>query len=88
MWWGKNKKEISSATKVIFEQLVQAVLWQARNITDSHNIVISGGVAFNKAMPKLVGKTWDNLYIPPNPSDSGSAETAVLAYFQNRPNNN
>lgn len=88
MWWGKNKKEIANATKVIFEQLVQAVLWQARNITDSRNIVLSGGVAFNKSMPKLVGKTWDNLYIPPNPSDSGSAETAVLAYFQNRPNNN
>jgi len=88
MWWGKNKKEIASATKVIFEQLVQAVLWQARNITDSKNIVLSGGVAFNKAMPKLVGRTWDNLYIPPNPSDSGSAETAVLAYFHNRPNNN
>lgn len=83
MWWGKNKKEIASATKVIFEQLVHAVLWQARNITDSRNIVLSGGVAFNKSMPKLVGETWDNLYIPPNPSDSGSAEGAVLAYLKN-----
>ena len=83
MWRGKHKKEIASATKVIFEQLVQAVLWQARNITNSRNIVLSGGVAFNKSMPKLVGKNWDNLYIPPNPSDSGSAEGAVLAYLNN-----
>lgn len=83
MWWGKHKKEIASATKVIFEQLVQAVLWQARNITNSRNIVLSGGVAFNKSMPKLVGKNWDNLYIPQNPGDSGSAEGAVLAYLNN-----
>ena len=83
MWRGKNKKEIASATKGIFEQLVHAVLWQARKITNSRNIVLSGGVAFNKSMPKLVSKTWDNLYIPPNPSDSGSAEGAVLAYLNN-----
>jgi carbamoyltransferase len=83
MWPGKSNKEIASAAKAIFEQMVQAVFWQARNITDSRNIVLSGGVAFNKAMPKLVGQTWDNLYIPPNPSDSGSAEGAVLAYLKN-----
>ena len=83
MWPGKSNKEIASAAKAIFEQMVQAVFWQARNITNSRNIVLSGGVAFNKAMPKLVGHTWDKLYIPPNPSDSGSAEGAVLAYLNN-----
>lgn len=83
MWWGRGKKEIASAAKVIFEKLITKVLLYARETTDSRNIVLSGGVAFNKSMPKLVGKTWENLYIPPNPSDTGSAEGAVLAYLNN-----
>ena len=83
MWWGRGKKEIASAAKVIFEKLITKVLLHARETTDSRNIVLSGGVAFNKSMPKLVGKTWENLYIPPNPSDTGSAEGAVLAYLNN-----
>tara|TARA_B100001057_G_scaffold311822_1_gene311858 strand:- start:130 stop:1014 length:885 start_codon:yes stop_codon:yes gene_type:complete len=82
MWWGRGKKEIASAGKVIFEKLITKVLLHARETTDSRNIVLSGGVAFNKSMPKLVGKMWDNLYIPPNPSDTGSAEGAVLAYLR------
>jgi carbamoyltransferase len=82
MWWGKGNKEIASATRGIFEQCVTYILRYAREITTSKNLVISGGVAFNKSMPKLVGKTWDNLYIPPNPSDTGSAEGAVLAYLR------
>ena len=83
MWWGRGKKEIASAAKVIFEKLITKVLLHARETTDSRNIVLSGGVAFNKSMPKLVGQTWDDLYIPPNPSDTGSAEGAVLAYLNN-----
>ena len=55
---------------------------KAMEITTSKNLVISGGVAFNKSIPDLVGQTWDNLYIPPNPGDTGSAEGAVLAYFR------
>jgi len=82
MWWGKGNKEIASATRGILEQCVTYILRYAREITTSKNLVISGGVAFNKSMPKLVGKTWDNLYIPPNPSDTGSAEGAVLAYLR------
>ena len=83
MWWGKGKKEIASATRGIFEQCITYILRYARKITTSKNLVISGGVAFNKSVPKLVGKTWDDLYIPPNPSDTGSAEGAVLAYLNN-----
>ena len=82
MWWGKGKKEIASAARIIFEQLITKVLLHARETTDSRNIVISGGVAFNKSIPKLAYKLWDNLYIPPNPSDVGSAEGAVLVYLR------
>ena len=88
IWKDKNNEEIASITKEIFEKCVTYILKHARDITDSRNIVLSGGVAFNKSIPKLVGKTWDNLYIPPNPSDTGSAEGAVLAYFNGKYNSN
>ena len=83
LWWGKGKKEIASAARGIFEECVTYILRHAMEITTSKNLVISGGVAFNKSIPSLVGKTWDDLYIPPNPSDTGSAEGAVLAYLNN-----
>lgn len=82
-WLGNSDKEIASAARGIFERLIGCVLWKARKVSDSRNIVLSGGVAFNKAMPVLVGSKWDNLYVPPNPSDTGSAEGAVLAYLNN-----
>ena len=83
LWWGKGKKEIASAARGIFEECVTYILRHAMEITTSKNLVISGGVAFNKSIPDLVGQTWDDFYIPPNPGDTGSAEGAVLAYFNN-----
>ena len=82
MWWNKGKKEIASAARIIFESLVTKVLLHAREVTDSHNIVLSGGVAFNKSVPNIAGKIFNNLYIPPNPGDIGSAEGAVLSYLR------
>ena len=77
-----SNKEIAAAARKNFETLIRAVLWRARELSDSRNIVIGGGVAFNKFIPTRTAR-WDNLYIPPNPSDTGSAEGAVLAYLNN-----
>ena len=77
-----SNKEIAVATRKVFERMIQAVFWRARNLSDSKNIVIGGGVAFNKYISTRK-KHWDNLYIPPNPGDVGSAEGAVLAYLNN-----
>ena len=84
--WGQqfSNKEVAVAAGETFDQLVGAVLWKARKLTSSNNIVISGGVAFNQSIKSLVSDSWDNIYIPPNPSDSGSAEGAVMAYMRNR----
>ena len=73
--------EIATATSCLFERIISNVLLAAKNINPSENLVISGGVAFNSQMPRLVGKLYNSLYIPPNPSDTGSAEGAVLAYL-------
>ena len=81
MWPNKSNGEIAVAAKVIFEEMIEAVMWEARKLSNSKNIVVSGGVAFNKCIPAKVGKQWDNLYIPPNPGDGGSAEGAVLTYL-------
>ena len=84
--WGRefSNEEILGSTRKLFEKMITTVLITARKLTDSKNLVLSGGVSFNSAMPRLVGKLWDNLYIPKNPSDSGSAEGAILAYKYNR----
>ena len=78
-----SNKEIARAARIIFEQMISAVFWQAKNLSDSKNVVVSGGVAFNRCIPTKAEQRWDNVYIPPNPSDTGSAEGAVLAYLNN-----
>lgn len=83
MWPDYGDKAIARAARIIFEQMISVVLWQAKNLSDSNNIVVSGGVAFNGCVPFKAEQRWDNVYIPPNPSDTGSAEGAVLAYLNN-----
>jgi carbamoyltransferase len=84
--WGKQftNERIAQAAGHVFRRLLACVLWKARSLDSSDNIVISGGVAYNKSIRGLIGEDWNNIYIPPNPSDSGSAEGAVLAYMRNR----
>ena len=83
MWPDYSNKAIARAARIIFEQMISAVFWQAKNLSDSNNVVVSGGVAFNGCIPTKAEQRWDNVYIPPNPSDTGSAEGAVLAYLNN-----
>jgi carbamoyltransferase len=84
--WGKQftNGEIAHASRDILNLLLQTVLLKARFKTTSNNIVISGGVAFNKSVRPIASQDWGNVYIPPNPSDVGSAEGAVMAYMRNR----
>lgn len=76
----KDDHAIATAAQETFKQLVSGVLWKARKVSKSKNIVISGGCAFNGAV-KSLAIDWKNVYIPPNPGDGGSAEGAVLAYL-------
>lgn len=83
MWLDYSNEEIARSARILFEQMISAVFWQAKNLSNSDNVVISGGVAFNRCITSKAEERWDNVYIPPNPSDSGSAEGAVLAYLNN-----
>ena len=61
----------------------QQILDSLKNISISKNLVLSGGCAYNgTANGKIVNKTiFDHLWIPPAPSDAGSAIGAVIHYL-------
>jgi carbamoyltransferase len=75
-----SKEEIAGATQIVFEQRCKAFIDHAVNTYDNKQVIITGGCAFNKGLQQIVKDRYA-AYIPPNPGDAGSAETAVLAYL-------
>lgn len=75
-----SPREIASATQHIFLAEVSKIISKAYTLNISENVVVAGGCAFNKGLRIEFENVYNNVYIPANPSDSGSAVTAVLAY--------
>lgn len=71
--------DIAAATQAIYEDLLDKVLGYAAAIVPSKNLVLMGGCALNCSANRLIGKYFNNVWINPNPGDSGSAVGAVLA---------
>ncbi|MEM9546920.1 MAG: carbamoyltransferase C-terminal domain-containing protein [Bacteroidota bacterium] len=78
----KDDKNIAASVQQITEDfLIDLWKWTSQN-TGMTNLVYSGGVALNcVANAKLVQKGFfENVWIMPNPGDSGSSLGAALAY--------
>jgi carbamoyltransferase len=88
-WWTPNnptatKFDIAASVQYIIEMyLLETIDWMAGTI-DSDNLVFMGGVALNCVANALIAREnyFNNLWIMPNPGDSGSAIGAVAAYTQ------
>jgi carbamoyltransferase len=86
LWWTSNadKFDIAASVQALVEEyLLETVLTMAMN-TQSKNLVFMGGVALNCVANTLIAhsKAFDNIWIMPNPGDSGSAIGAVAAYTE------
>ena len=80
-WAGMDIIEIASAGQSIAEELIASVMYMARKLGKSENLVYMGGVALNCVANRHLGFHYDNIWIMPNPGDAGSSlGAAALAH--------
>ena len=78
-----TSEDIACAAQLVTEDLIQNVMYRARQTGWSNNLVYMGGVALNCLANRHLGKYHDNIWIMPAPGDAGSSlGAAALAYGQ------
>ena len=88
LWWRpdlnspQDLMDIAAAVQAIYEQILKTISGWARRQSPSGNLVLMGGCALNCAANSVIYKDWDNVWIMPNPGDSGNAVGAVLGYYE------
>ena len=68
-----DKSKLAGVTQLLAERLIMSVISRARDLVDSENLVYSGGVALNCVANRLLGRSFGNVWIMPNPGDAGSS---------------
>ena len=71
--------DIAAATQQVYEELLSTLLFEAKQLTGSNNLVLMGGCALNCSANRITNTFFDQTWIMPAPGDSGSAIGAVLA---------
>ena len=79
----QDHKDIAAAVQQKYETILFEILKDVELFTYSRNLALGGGCAYNgTANGKITTKTsFNNVWIPPCPSDGGSAVGACLHYF-------
>lgn len=73
--------DIAAGAQDLTEDLIASVMKRAQMFNWSNNLVYTGGVALNCLANRKLGLYFDNIWIMPNPGDSGSSlGAAALAY--------
>ena len=87
-WWnwpaGVSRFDIAASVQAIMEEyLLNTVRWMRNNLP-SENFIFMGGVALNCVANNKIAKegVYNNIWLMPNPGDSGSAIGAVAAYTE------
>ena len=81
--WGRHfdPEDLARAAQQTAEELIYSVMQRARDFGFSTNLVYQGGVALNCLANRELGNYFENIWIMPNPGDSGSSlGAAALAY--------
>jgi carbamoyltransferase len=65
--------EIANAAQTLAEQLIHNIMYKAKTLASSSNLVYAGGVALNCSANRDLGEYFDNIWIMPNPGDAGSS---------------
>jgi carbamoyltransferase len=80
---GASNEDIAASAQVLTEQLIYNIMRYAQEFGWSSNLVYMGGVALNCLANRKLGDYFENIWIMPSPSDSGSSlGAAALAYGQ------
>ena len=65
--------DIASSSQHLLEYMITRVMWKARTLGLSRNLVYGGGVALNCLANRLLGNFYENIWIMPNPGDAGNS---------------
>lgn len=76
--------DIAAATQLVYEHMLERIVYTARNMSLSTNIIIMGGCALNCSANSKITAAFRNIWIMPNPGDAGSCIGATQKYFNNR----
>ena len=83
--WGwvseQDKFDIAAAVQVVYEQRLNEFMRMAKLITGKNNLVFMGGCALNSSANTLLWKIFKDVWIMPNPGDSGSSLGAAAALY-------
>jgi carbamoyltransferase len=88
-WWKPELKQqqdmydIAASTQFVYELYFHALLQRTQELTNSKNLVLSGGCALNCVANEIALLYFDNVWIMPNPGDAGNSLGAVAAYTNN-----
>ena len=79
----KEHQDLAASVQKVYEEILFSVLKTIGMITKNQNLCLSGGCAYNgTANGKIVSDSkFNSLWIPPAPSDAGSAIGAVVHYL-------
>lgn len=87
-WWRpelntvQDIADIAAGTQAVYEHIFRHLVRVTRAELDENNIVLMGGCALNCVANSIVGESFDNVWIMPNPGDAGSAVGAVLDHLK------
>ena len=74
--------DIAAATQKIYEDIFEYILQYVSIKTNNPNLVLMGGCALNCSANSIALKYFKQVWIMPNPGDSGSAIGSVLAHHK------
>lgn len=79
----KCHENLAASVQKVYEDVLFEILKSLRNVTQNTNLSLGGGCAYNgTANGKIIDETqFSKLWIPPAPSDAGSAIGAVVHYL-------
>jgi carbamoyltransferase len=72
--------DIAAATQSIYEDRFRELLQKTKDLTGATRIALAGGCALNCLANTIAWEYFDDVWIFPNPGDSGSSVGAVLAH--------
>ena len=79
----QEHKDLAASIQTVYEEILFGIIKSISIINDNRNLCLGGGCAYNgTANGKIVKNShFNNLWIPPAPSDAGSSIGACLHYL-------
>ena len=84
----QDHKDLAAACQKLYELQFLKLVRAAKLATNSKNLVLGGGCAYNGVANAKAYKYFDKVYIPFAPSDAGSAMGACLVSYKGERKNN